>query len=183
MSRRRQTQKIKKAVALALEAEKARQAQAGQGQGPAAQPGEAATPSGVIGEPYHGDRLGNRLERRALRGGWPIKEDAKIPLVNRQIKIAADPNTPNREATQAYLAVLATDKFNHELEKAAAGGDNLNVHLSGGIGVVQRDEASINARIRDYLSEYAALEARAVVIEVEPKPRMVGQNGRNGHAE
>jgi hypothetical protein len=98
-------------------------------QEPPQQP-ESAANAGGSGGTYvlPGKGLKNdRLERRALILGVPMDEKYLSVPLKRQVAIAADPNTPNRESTQAYKAVLATAKHNAHIFEAlekADGGDN-----------------------------------------------------------
>jgi hypothetical protein len=51
---------------------------------------------------------------------WPVKEDYREALINRQIAIAIDPTSTSKEATIAFRAVLAADLANMEQERREA---------------------------------------------------------------
>jgi hypothetical protein len=57
------------------------------------------------------------IERQAIRGRWPVDPAKRKPLIERQIEIALDENTPPMVAVLAFRAVLAADAQNMEQEK------------------------------------------------------------------
>jgi hypothetical protein len=79
--------------------------------------GGLGVPSGPEPSPYQGDLKGNRLEQKAITQRWPVKEQFRAALINRQITIGIDPNSSPKEATAAFRAVLAADLANMEQEK------------------------------------------------------------------
>lgn len=99
---------------------------------------------GGSGAPYilPGAGLKNdRLERRAIRQRFPIKENYREPLVNRQISIAIDPNSSPKEATAAFRAVLVADLANMEQERRDEKIPEYHQHEhSGTVSVEQRRE-------------------------------------------
>lgn len=75
----------------------------------------SSTPNGIPHQPRN-DAI---LERRALREGWSTIEAYKPAMVNRQVKIAIDPNTPNAESTRAFLAALRADRDQWERDNTS----------------------------------------------------------------
>lgn len=57
-----------------------------------------------------------RMIERALRQRWPIKEEWRATLLERQARIASDPGSSPREATSAFKAILAADQINLNAE-------------------------------------------------------------------
>lgn len=57
-----------------------------------------------------------RMMERALKQRWPIKEEWREVLLERQAKIASDPGSSPREATAAFKAILAADQINLNAE-------------------------------------------------------------------
>jgi hypothetical protein len=57
------------------------------------------------------------IVRRAIQGRWPVDPAKRGPLIERQIRIALDENTPPMVAVLAFRAILAADGQNLEQEK------------------------------------------------------------------
>lgn len=49
------------------------------------------------------------LEQQALRNGWGVSRRYREAMVQRQIRIALDPESTARDATRAFVAVRAGD--------------------------------------------------------------------------
>lgn len=73
------------------------------------------------------------LERLAMLGAWPIKEEYKGPMVNRQIAIAIDPTLAPRDQTAAFRAVLAADEHNRKMVQGENGQQSVNVNVNVGV--------------------------------------------------
>jgi hypothetical protein len=58
-----------------------------------------------------------RLIERAIRQRWPIPENMRQALIERQIEIATSVEVSPREATSAFNAVMAADKQNQAAEQ------------------------------------------------------------------
>jgi len=98
---------------------------------------------GGSGEPYALPGKGvknDRLERRAIRSRWQIKEEYRTPMLNRQIQIAMDPNSEAKEATAAFKAVLSADAANMEQEKRDSCGEKHLHEIRGELTVTERRE-------------------------------------------
>lgn len=57
-----------------------------------------------------------RMIEKAIRQRWPIKDEWRVILLERQAKIASDPGSSPREATSAFKAILAADQINLNAE-------------------------------------------------------------------
>lgn len=58
-----------------------------------------------------------RLIQRAIRQRWPIPDDKRQALIDRQIEIATSKETEPREATAAFKAVMEAEKQNIAAEQ------------------------------------------------------------------
>lgn len=58
-----------------------------------------------------------RLEGRALRQRWALSDDDRKRLLERQVRLALDPDVPDRVANTASKNVLDMDKINLEAER------------------------------------------------------------------
>lgn len=72
-----------------------------------------------MSEPIEGKQLvrESRLVERAIRKAWPIPEDKKEALLNRQIAIATSESVKPAESTAAFRALLAAEGQNIGLTK------------------------------------------------------------------
>ena len=63
----------------------------------------------------------SKIERQAIKQRWNIPDKYKDGVINRQVQIAVNPETPNREATSAAKAIIQAvgqnQKDEHELLK------------------------------------------------------------------
>lgn len=72
---------------------------------------------GDIGEVCNlSDRTAQRIERQALKQRWEIPEKYKPAIINRQVQIAIDPKSSNRESTSAAKALLSMESQNQKDE-------------------------------------------------------------------
>jgi hypothetical protein len=58
-----------------------------------------------------------RLERRALKSRWPIREDVRHGVIIRQSLIATSPDSSPRESSVAARVLLSADGLNLDDEK------------------------------------------------------------------
>lgn len=93
-------------------------------------PAPVETSGGLGGTPYYGDLKGDRLERRAIKERWPIPEHYRKPLVDRQVKIALDPDKTSREATSAFTALLQAERQNMQDDGIGDPSQQVNVNVS-----------------------------------------------------
>jgi hypothetical protein len=56
-----------------------------------------------------------RLLERALRERWPIPDQFREPIINRQIRIAMDPASSPREATSAARCLVSMEQQNADI--------------------------------------------------------------------
>ena len=101
-----------------------------------------------------------RLLRRAMKQRWPISEQYKTAVVNRQVKIAAGlvPGTTPKEETDAFKSLLFAEKQNQSDEHKV-----IDVHVTTRhdqllgiaadlgieIGVIEHAERQGGGRIAD----------------------------------
>ncbi len=72
-----------------------------------------------------------RLEQRAINEGWPTADrKVKEAIVNRQSRIAIDPESTPREATSSFKALMECDKINAMLNPPAQQHDHRHVHAT-----------------------------------------------------
>ena len=75
----------------------------------------------------------------AINQRFPISEQEARAVIARQIKIAIDPETPNRQATSAARAVIAVVGQNQLDEHKLQPGE-ININLNGGVRIVEDDD-------------------------------------------
>ena len=56
-----------------------------------------------------------RLIEKALKQGWPIPDEYRKPVVNRQVQIAIDPQSRPGESTRAARTLAMMDRQNKEV--------------------------------------------------------------------
>ncbi len=64
-------------------------------------------------------RADTKLIEMAINKRWPIPEEMRGPLIDRQIHIATDPHISPRQATSAFNSVLAAERQNQADEHLA----------------------------------------------------------------
>ncbi|MGL4512085.1 MAG: hypothetical protein ACRCT8_03270 [Lacipirellulaceae bacterium] len=113
-----------------------------------------ACSGGLGGQLREAGSRDTRLIERALRERWPIPDELKAAVVERQLRIATDPKSSSREATSAArclagmegqnaaAAFKAFDKYEAELSALSAGDDQVEVFRA------MLDEASSGAEAR-----------------------------------
>jgi hypothetical protein len=79
----------------------------------------------------------SRLEQRAIKQRWPVKDEYREPLMNRQVTIAIDPHSSPKESTSAFRAVLAADLANMEQERRDSKIPEYHQHEHSGTVTVQ----------------------------------------------
>ncbi len=62
----------------------------------------------------------DRMLQRAIKQRWPIPEHYKQAVIDRQVKIAIDPEATAREATAAARVLVAAEQQNQADDIAAA---------------------------------------------------------------
>jgi hypothetical protein len=81
-----------------------------------------------------------RLEQRALLERWPLEEQYRQALLNRQITIGIDPNSTPKEASIAFRCCLSADGLNldyqREHSKAKHGEEGLG-DTPGGVATIE----------------------------------------------
>lgn len=85
-----------------------------------------------------GNSRDTRLLKRALKQRWPIPEDKKQAIIDRQVKIATDEGASPREATDAARTVIMADRINMEDEKVEQKSVEQHLHLH------QHQETQVN---------------------------------------
>jgi hypothetical protein len=121
------------------------------------------TPGGQGGnvqsfEAGSGQTSDTRLIGRAIRDEWPIPEDKRAALIERQIEIGLDPLSSKREATMAFRSVVFADKLNFERDKR----DNptpqlVQHHHTGSVNLVAiRQEVLSEPGFLEYLRSRSA---------------------------
>jgi hypothetical protein len=99
------------------------------------------------------------LERRAMVERWPIKDEYREPMLNRQISIALNAES-NKESTSAFRAVLTAESQNIEIEKMVRGVPDSQVNNQLNVQVNLSDE-DLAARIVAYLAASGNPRTRA----------------------
>lgn len=85
-----------------------------------------------------------RLLERAVRERWPIPERYKKAIINRQIKIAIDPESSGREARAAARTIIAADKINLEEEIRSTPAIHLHQHNHETIDYIKVPDAELD---------------------------------------
>lgn len=57
-----------------------------------------------------------RMYEKAIRQRWPIPDECRLPIVERQIRIAIDPNSSERAASIATRCLLEMERQNQQDE-------------------------------------------------------------------
>ena len=60
----------------------------------------------------------DRIERKAMLSGWEIPDGVREQLLLRQMKIALNPASSNRDATAAFKAILAAEAIAKRSERS-----------------------------------------------------------------
>lgn len=60
-----------------------------------------------------------RMIERAIREKWPIRDEDRLPLIMRQVRISLDEKNSPRESTSAFKSVLLAERQNMEAEALA----------------------------------------------------------------
>ncbi len=76
---------------------------------------EPSEPVGDIGGLRAKGLNDTRLLERALRERWPIPDQYREPIINRQVRIAMDPNSSPREATSAARCLVSMEQQNADI--------------------------------------------------------------------
>lgn len=100
-----------------------------------------------------------RLLERAVRERWPIPERYKKAIINRQIKIAIDPESSGREARAAARTIIAADKINLEEEIKSTPAIHLHQHSQETIDydkVPTAELLEMDAKLAELLAKYPA---------------------------
>ena len=112
------------------------------------------------------------LEQRAIRQQWNIPEELRAEIIDRQLAIASDPETPARDATRAFQAILQANAQNMEQEKRDLQIPDYHEHNINAITPEQRKQ-HIEALIRERINGNGS----------PATPDVLPANGRgaNGH--
>lgn len=94
-----------------------------------------------------------RLERRALRGRWNVREDQKQALLERVIKNGLSEEASARDTNQTMRAILAAEQQDFEKDKLEVG-ETLNVNLKG---QVQTEVVETLVRTREEATRLSAV--------------------------
>jgi hypothetical protein len=89
-----------------------------------------------------------RLLERAIRERWPIPEEKRKAIMDRQIEIAIDPKADAREATNAARTVIMADKINQQEEQGAGNEQHLHLHQHGEALTDEEREKRMAALVR-----------------------------------
>jgi hypothetical protein len=110
--------------------------------------GFGGTHAGPVAEaiPHGNEELirNQRIEARALREEWPIKEQYREPLANGQVMIALDPKREPRDRTRAFMALLAANKQNMDARKPDSD-KSPSVTVNVGLQVNQAVQAAVGS--------------------------------------
>ena len=124
-----------------------------------------------------------RMERRALRSRWGVKDEYKQAILKRVVENGLASDTSPRDATQALRALIAAEQQDYEKDRADAGGETVNVNLSG--EVKQKHEHDHLAKLAGFLAQYDAEMARSAGLPPGVRPsadQPVDEAGTNGQA-
>lgn len=93
-----------------------------------------------------------RLIQRAIEEGWPVEQQYRKALINRQVSIGINPELSPRESTSAFMAILQASRQNLEIVKAIAGvekseGPALHLHQHNEQIVVYVPDNGRDARV------------------------------------
>ena len=109
---------------------------------------DTSLPGGQGGafEPTAGQTSDTRLQERAIRERWPIKDEYREAIVKRLVAVVVDPQASRRERTAACRALIAAESQNQSDEhleiKIAQPQANVDVNVNvngdseGGIEVL-----------------------------------------------
>lgn len=128
---------------------------------------------GDYGEGISAKRVGlqnTRMIERAIREGWPIPDEYRKPIIDRQVKIAVDPSITPRESTSATRAILMAERQNMIRERLA-------LELAGLVGA-SRDPF-------EGQPDAAVIQATQIVIHLPDNQRTANGiviDARNGNA-
>ena len=122
------------------------------------------------------------LEGRALRERWPITDEMRRAIVNRQATIAIDPKSANRSSTAAARVLVSMEGQNQADAPAAQQINHLHANLQDVLAEIGEDEVYVEAarsiaRLRD-AGDMGISGGQEV--EVRP-PSGAGGSGNNGH--
>ncbi len=87
----------------------------------------------------------NTLERMALAQRWPIPDDKRQAIVDRQVEISIDDDSSNRESTAAARALTAMEAQNQADAPATQKHLHGHVHVQAALEELQDDPAYIAA--------------------------------------
>jgi hypothetical protein len=94
-------------------------------------------PGGLGGSVFEGIR-DTRMIERAFRERWPLSEETRKQLLERQVEIALSKEVSPREATSAFRSVLSADKMNMAEEKRASPqpqGAGIAIQINNGVAI------------------------------------------------
>jgi hypothetical protein len=118
-----------------------------------------------------------------LRQRWPIPEEIRAMLGEELANIVTNREESSRARSIAARVLIAADALNLEQEKRDAGGEVVNVNLSG--EVKQKHEHDHRCKLADFLARYDAEMARSAGLPPGVRPgadQSVDEAGTNGQA-
>lgn len=114
-----------------------------------------------------------RLIERALRERWPIPDKYREPIINRQVRIAMDPSSSNRESTSAARCLVSMEQQNADIA----------LKMLDKLVPDQHEHQHHAAELQDALAkaredeQYVSMERRRALTNGSQP----GTNGHNGH--
>ena len=99
-----------------------------------------------------GDTRSTRMLERAVRQRWPIADEYRRPVVDRQIRTAIDPNSTDRAASIATRCLLEMERQNQQDEHHAQGSTLHVEHAAADVNALadeMRKEADYVNYVRD----------------------------------
>jgi len=97
-----------------------------------------------------------RLERRALKSRWNVREEWKQAMLKKVVKNGLDPATSTRDSNQCMRAVLAAEQQDFEKDRAEL--PILLEHTGPGGGPVKLEVEETIVRSRTEAAALSALE-------------------------
>ncbi len=115
-----------------------------------------------------------RMIERAIRQRWPIPDNFREALVNRQIRIAIDPGSNAREATSAFRAIVHADEINRESQSPSQTNVQVNVGVNANITAADIIRQAIKDGTIGQLAETGYRRVESSKLCADCKPQQVG---------
>lgn len=128
--------------------------------------------SPLVSDGVDGVRTTRMLER-AIRQRWPITDEQRKAIMERQIDIATDGVAKRRERIAAAKTVIAADKLNMQEEKPEEPTKHLHLHQHNETAIDYskisvEDLERIEKELIDLSSGARTVEAEAGVVQEKP---------------